>query len=241
MITGPSGKVFELREQHGGDDETLSQLGLGNGKELTVINNFLTGVIQSIDDKKPVMIDDIKSLGLRDKYAILIHSRIFSLGESLKFDYSWDVNKPPSEYSEDLGIFVWDYDTDFPEEGHPSYHHQRIKPLPTDGFINIETPNKKFRMIHMTGIGEELLHTTTNATVNTELIARDLEISTEKGWEKVINFSQVSSRDLVHIRRAAELHDPIPSATVSIENPFSGEVESVPLLAIKDFFFPTLL
>lgn len=239
---GPSSKVFVIREQNGADDDTLSRMGVGKGREIEIMNGFLAGVVESIDGNSPVTPKDILDLGLRDKYAILIQSRIFSLGSDVKFNYAWKEDRPPAEYSEDLTKFIWDYSKPFPDNSSPDYHPQKLIPYPAEGTIEISIKDRMYTLDFLNGHGELILFADKAQSINTELIARNLSIKGADGvYNKVQNFAQVSSRDLSIIRSTAEKLDPIPMADVSIEDPTSGETITVPLLSIRDFFFPTLL
>jgi len=240
----PSGKVFELREQNGADDELLSRISTTPGKELEIMNQFLASIIVSIDGEEPITVESLKSVLLRDKYAMLIRARVFSLGEELKFEYQWDKDKPPTEYSEDLMNFIWDYEKPFPGETSGEYFHQRIKPYPEsskEGFFEVRAGKRNYRLDYLTGAGEEMLFAEKTTNVNSHLVARNLTIETDQGQEIVKSFKEISSRDLAIIRSEVAKQDPIPEAEVSVENPYTGSVEVIPLLAIRDFFFPTLL
>lgn len=240
-VTGPSGVVFTVREQNGADDELLSKLHAGSGNELDILNQFLAGIIVSIDEVTPVTTDMILNLRLRDKYAILIQARILSLGGTMKFEYQWDKDKPPTEYSEELGIFVWDYSKPFPEVNSSDYSYQRIPPYISKEPLELKTDRGHYKFDYLDGHGEEILFKEAVSTINSPLVARNMEIETKAGFAKVVNFAEISSRELSKIRAFVEKNDQIPVAEVTIENPFTAAKEIVPLLAIRDFFFPTLL
>jgi len=240
-FTGPSGKVFQLREQNGADDELLSKMATAKDR-LGILNQFLAGIIQSIGDEKPVTVNMVRGLKLRDKYAILIQNRILSLGPTMKFEYKWDNTNAPSEYAEDLTKFVWDYTKPFPEVGDKDYYYQRLKPYSsTDGVIELTVGKKVFRADFLDGNSEIAIFEESEATINSELVARNLRIKSNDIFETVVNFAELSSRELAIIRSEIDKLDPVPTADVNIENPFTAVSEVSPLLAIRDFFFPTLL
>jgi hypothetical protein len=239
---GPSGKAFELREQTGADDDVLSKMGLMQGNELDVLNQFVAGIIMKIDGSEPVTPAMVKQLGLRDKYAIVIQNRIWSLGPDLIFDYAWLQDGPPTEYKEDLTKFVWDYRNPFPGVNDPDYFSLRIPPYPDQSpTFTITVGENEYRLDYMTGFGEEHLFKAKGQSVNNELLARNLAIQTTDGWETIKSFGSIRARDMAIIRGQVEKADPVPSAEITITNPFTGEVQVTPLLAIKDFFFPTHL
>ncbi len=239
--TGPSGTKYELREQTGADDEILSRMQT-EGKQLYYLHQFLTGIIQSIDGMKMVTPEHIKQMRIRDKYAILILSRIFSLGENLIFEYTWSQDRPASEYSEDLTKLIWDYSKEFPNELSEDYYGQRITPYSTsDTFFEAQGRNTIYRLDYLTGEGEEILLKSKGVNVNDELVARKLSVQVADTWDTVKNFAEIPARDMAVIRNKVLTEDPVPSAFVQITNEETGESDSVPLLSIRDFFFPTLL
>jgi hypothetical protein len=242
-FTGPSGKIFELREQNGEDDDLLSKMGLNNGKEIIIINQFLAGVILSIDGAKPVTPEMVKHLLLRDKYAAFIHSRIFSLGDKLRFEYSFDSTKPPAEYEEDLTQYIWDYSKEFPANDSELYNPQRIRPYNNqEGLIEVITDHNTYRLDYIDGNGEDYLFKLEVHVINAELTARNLKVKTQEDkFELVKNYKEISSRELAYIRKAVKELDPVPQVNISIEHPTTGEAIEMPLLAIRDFSFPTLL
>jgi hypothetical protein len=236
-INTPSGDKYVIRETTGADDDRLSNLSLDPSD---IIHNYLLYIIQSKNGVK-VVLGDIEKMKLRDKYSILIQSRIFSLGKMLSFSYDWPTGK--EEYEVDLTDYVWDYSKPFPEEGHPDYFSERIKPYPEDPNINRVLSNGlEIKMDFLTGEGEKYLLNLTpdKRTINRKLIARNLMIKDENGaFVPVKSFDNISSRVSNEIRNICEKEDPDINGWVFISNPQTMENLTISLLEIRDFFFPT--
>lgn len=232
----PSGLKFILREQTGEDDEVLSAA----QSETVMVNTYVANVIVEGPGGKAMGSEDVKKLRLGDKYFLLIASRILSLGKTLYFQYKWGDNPTPNEYSADLSRFLWDYNTPFPEVDTADYFDQRIRPYPKEEFIDGEVNNMKLRMDYLDGVGEEYLIKlpTNQRTVNKELVARNLRIFSSGDWKPVAHFAAFSARDMMVIRNLAHDNDPPIDGLTTIQNPFTGETLELPLLGIKDFFYP---
>ena len=96
----PGGYQVIIREQNAKDDETLSNVLLA--KDVSNINLFITDIIvyNHLTNAKQTLEDTVK-MRLRDKYFVLIASRIFSLSQTLKFEYDWNIKgKKPVKYED---------------------------------------------------------------------------------------------------------------------------------------------
>ncbi len=234
--TSPSGLKFILREQTGDDDEKMSAA----QSETTMVNTYVANVIVKGPDDKPMGPEEVKKLRLGDKYFLLLVSRILSLGSTLYFKYQWDGSNESIEYEEDLNKFVWDYSTPYPVEGDPNFFDQRISPYPKEEFMNGTIGDIQIRMDYLDGHGEDyLLKLPPNQrTVNKELIARNLRMFDGKDWKAIVNFKSFSARDMIYIRNLAHDNDPPIDGLMALDNPFTGEKIDLPILGIKDFFYP---
>jgi len=239
----PSKEIVVIREQNGEDDDVLSNL--ADFKQSESINNFLSGVIV-YHSKYGVIItpEMIKKMPLRDKYISLILSRVFSFGDSLNFSWEWEDSKKADEYSEDLNIYAWPYDKEFPTEGSEDYHKFRIEPYSTDPYGKIEVltkSGKSLRLNFLTGEAEIYLLNLheSDKSRNQEYRARGMEIQLENGWQEVVNFKSFSPRDMQDLRKAIKAVDTPIAITTEIENPRTGETIELDLTALEDFFFPS--
>ena len=231
----PSGGRFVLREQTGDDDEKLNAA----HNEVSLVNTYVANVIVEGPGGKAMDSEAVKKLRLGDKYFLVIASRILSLGDKLYFEYEWEIDRPAIEYEEDLNQFIWDYSKEFPEKGHPKYFSQRIRPYPKDEFIELTIGDMKIRMDYLDGHGEDYLMKLppNNRTVNQELIARNIRFF--KGdWKVIKSFASFTARNMIAIRNKAHEMDPAIEGLTSVSNPYSGEQQRLPLLGIKDFFYP---
>jgi len=243
-ISVPTGKIYLIREQTGFDDEVLSQV--TSISDADVLNRFMANIVlKDLTNDKDVVYEDILKMPLRDKYTLLIQSRIFSLGEELKFEYDWGENVPTQIYSEDLTQYVLEDYSNVDVDKLP-YFKSRILPYSKeviDGVI-FDLGQNKFKFNLLDGIGENFILKIPNGTqhINHELIARNLSMKNSKGdWEKVLNFSGFSAKDMAIIRAYVKKYDDRIDVLTKIEHPFTGATLEIPLIGIRDFFFPTLL
>lgn len=245
-LTAPSGHVYTIRQQTGEDDDILSNA--NDSSKGISINKFIAAIIVDQDLKPGKKLDhnDILDMKLCDKYFLLIASRIFSLGNLLKFSYEWP-GYPPVEYIEDLDNYVFDYSkaSDFPFDiDHPLYNQYRIKPHPEGKSTHKEfslPSGKKFRFQFQNGRSELYILKLNEMELskNHELIARNLEMFHENQWLKVFNFKPFTAREMLLIRKEVEESDPNIELVTDIINPndTSNRIK-YPLVASTDFFFP---
>ena len=226
----PSLLEVKIRETNGADDDILSSV----EDPVEMLNRYLSNVVQSINENTKIKGSDIKDLRLRDKYFILIKSRIFSLGETLFFKQDWGNGAPPEEYAIDLRNYVWE---DLEEPMGPD----AIRPYPEmeliTGYLSSE---KQVRMKFLDGHGEAMLmkKSPQARTINMQLLARNLEVFQDGQWVKVQNFAPFNSREMAQIRALYEELDPPVEGLVELVNPTTLQPHYISLLEIKDFFFP---
>lgn len=245
-VTTPSGHIVTIREQNGEDDDILSNAkGVLDGSST---NRFIAGLIVDTDITSSGLfsVEDARNLRLADKWFIMLSSRIFSLGQFLKFNYKW-VDGLEVEYEEDLGLYIWDYSAveamPFPELGETNYFPQRIPPSKTGKQKSREitlNSGKVIKYSFMDGHAEKWLMSLSEEqqSVNTELLARKLELRMESGWVKVENFKSFSPRDMMEIRKDVQEYDPAISLITELVHPINNTKVDYPLIASTDFFFP---
>lgn len=247
-VTLPSGRVFVIREQNGEDDEVITSYIHSEDNELAILDRFLANLVLSeeIEGSEPVSVplSTIQDLLVRDKYALLILSRIFSLGETLRFNFKTPNATEEEEYAENLSIYVWDYKKPFPKKGDDYYNPQRIAPYEfSERFLTFTLSSEKVITFDMlTAKAESLLVTEQNTNINQELRVRNLRLRDESGKDQTVNnFSVFSARDMAEIRGLVRKNDPMYPLYTSVDDPITGEEIQIPLLSLPDFFFPTRL
>jgi len=245
LIT-PSGHEVTIRMQTGEDDDVISNAkGAMDG---TSSNKFIASIVIDTDitENRKMNLDNARDLKLCDKYFIMVASRIFSIGQHLKFVYKWnDVGEQP--YEEDLGLYIWDYFNEaepFPELGHEEYFPYRIPPhkggKETTRVVKLST-GKMLRYKYLTGHGEKYLMNLPEEkhTVNAGIIARGLEQEMGKDkWVKVSTFKTFTPREMMDIRKDIDEMDPAIDLVTELEHPESGAVVPYPVVGSPDFFFP---
>jgi hypothetical protein len=238
----PSGYKVIIREQNGDDDDLISNVALSESG--TSFNMFIASlVVWSELTGKPLTMEDVLSMKLRDKYFVLMSSRVFSIGPILKFKYDWKDGKPPVHYEDDLRQYLWDYNEEIPGEREPRYFKYRIKPYPNgkDSLREFTlTSGKEVRYKYINGYGEKYLLELGNdmLTINAELKARELELKVDSKWYKVENFKPFTARDMQELRADVAINDERFDGLTDLENPSSGNTATIPLIGIQDFFFP---
>jgi len=248
-LVTPSGYKVVIREQNGEDDSILSNaLGVREG---TSTDAFIRSIVVATDwtDNGKLSKVDTDHMKLCDKYSTMITSRIFSLGQIINFSYTWlDENSKELEveYEEDLGLYIWDYSKSFPKEGDPDFYKYRIKPhihgLDKQREITLNS-GKMVRYYFIDSLGEnyQLTQEEIDTSINSELLARRLELSVNGKWVKVENFKAFSSRDMSEIRTDVENNESILNIFSDIQNPITKRIIRFPILNSPDFFFPRVI
>ena len=243
----PSGFKVIIREQNGDDDGILSNVSLT--KDSTSVNTFIQSVVVWAEngDKPDSTYTDLAVLGLRlgDKYFILLSSRIFSLGDLVKFEYTWGEELAPVAYEEDLAKFIVDYIKPFPKPGEVNYYRDRIQPYKfpiseTDVHYTLST-GKKIAFKYMDGFSEKYLMKLPEfqLSVNSRLIARELKLEVSGIYILVESFKVFTSKEMAEIREIIENLDPQFDGIVEVENPYErNQKVRLQLLGLNDFFFP---
>ena len=179
----PSGYNVTIREQNGNDDDILSNT--VTAQDLSNIDIFIASIV--IDTDLPfakanrLTMELATLLSLRDKYAIIFQSRVHSLGNEITFKYQWDDTKEPDTYTEDLNLYLWDFDKEMPVKGTPEYFEHRLQPYEVDCYkdLNFITSSGKEVLFNiLNGKGEKFLLQVPveQQTKNVELRARNLRI-----------------------------------------------------------------
>ncbi len=246
-FTLPSGKHVTIREQNGDDDDLISNAYQAkNGNHL---NMFIAAVVVKTDltANGRLTSKDVLNMKVRDKYAILIKSRCFSLGASITFEYDWGSdNGGKVEYTEDLAQYIYnDYsDLDnFPMIGDEDYFEFRIRPYLEQGEEVREFElfsGKKIRYKYLTGVSERKLLELPpqQLTKNAELRIREIEEFVDNQWHKVESFRYYKAQDMKELRDDVKMYDPDTNLLSELEHPRTGELQAFPIILAPDFFFP---
>jgi hypothetical protein len=243
----PHGPYVTIREQNGEDDDILSKV--ANNTDNTSLTKFLSRVI--ID---PVLTpDEIALWPVASKYYALLKSRIFSMGSLLEFKYTFDnpKTKKPVELTleEDLSNYDADLESmmnmtsqEIEDLGLSPY---QIRPYPLRGKLNTETTLSTGRRVAMDIMNSEgetksLQVNRDELTINDELRFRNFRVkpANSEEWVVVENFREFTSREMQEIRKWASGLEVRFEMPMRIENPFTKEVNMIPLIALPDFFFP---
>lgn len=243
-FTAPSGYKFTIREQNGEDDDILSNP--VTSKDLTNLSIFISAIVVNTNFTKScrLTVEDAFNLPTNDRYAILINSRIHSLGDTVEFSYDWGKeNGGKVEYEQDLNDFLFDYQFEPTEEDIAS------KPNAVPFYpLGIETKDLKFT----TSSGKTVLFDLLNGhgeshfvtlpieqrTKNKELIVRNLRLEVNGKFEKVERFNLFSVRDMQEIRKEVRTCDPSFSGLTDIENPITKQKTFINISDIPNFFYP---
>lgn len=243
---GPTGFQYTIREQNGADDDILSNP--SEAKDLTNINKFIASIVVKTDatPNGRLTVKDVKQLPTLDKYCILINSRIFSIGDTLEFEYDWGSDKGGKvSYSQDLNEYLFDYQiVPSPEQllskpnaipFYPLRENRKFKDIP----LTLSS-GKKLLFDNLSGEGEAYVLglPLDKRTRNQELVSRNLRLEVEGKFERVQSFHLFSVRDMQELRKNILTYDPVFNGNVEIENPTTGEITNIPLLGISGFFFP---
>ena len=231
-FTLPSGDKITIRETTGADDDIMSKV----DPMLEHINKYIANIV--VEPK--LTPNDVKKLKVRDKYYILMKSRIFNLGPELVFKH---IFQDGSEYqvTEDLSIFDHDYSKPLPEGSLAPL------PYPEDAGTEVEhtlSSGLTFKFEYFTGLHERKLLSNKkinlqNLEVNAVLTTRNFQLQSDAGeWILIQNFHMLKSRQAAEIRKYVLDHDPEWVAPITIEHPSGKASEFVSAFQLDDFFFP---
>jgi len=239
----PSGNVVRLRQQTGEDDDIISNA--ADSIDGSSFANFISTIVvdSDITELGTLTTKDVLDLKLADKYFILISSRIFSIGQIVKFEYIWEGDKYPIPYEEDLGLYIWDYKKKFPEVGDEDYYPFRIKPYnkgkEKSRKITLST-EKKIHYKYNNGYSERYLMSlpSQEQTKNQELIARDIELEINNKWVKIESFKSFTPLEMMEIRNDVEKNDPVMDIFSELIHPIKKTKTLFAIIGSADFFFP---
>ena len=104
----PSGYSYTIREQNGEDEEILSNQ--ADAKDLMNLIKFIASIVVKTNATASgkLLVKDVLTLPLLDKYAIIFQSRIFSIGNIITFEYDWGGDTGKVQYEQDLNDFLFE-------------------------------------------------------------------------------------------------------------------------------------
>lgn len=248
VFTAPSGRLFEIREQNGEDEEIITNP--VDSKNLMNLTKYISAIVVKTNATKSgrLTIEDALKLPLLDRYCILFNSRIFSLGEEVEFTYKWD-NKDSVTYSQDLREFLFDYAVlpiEQEMEEKPNAIPYYLGRKGEDGFTLMQYTEElnsgkviQFELMDGEKESQMVQLLPSKLTRHSTLLLRNLKLKVDDKFEKVENFSLFSSRDMAEIHRLVNTVDPIFHGYTQIENPETGNMIDYPIMAAPDFFYLT--
>ena len=211
-FVAPSGHSYTIREQNGDDDDILSNP--LRAKTLQNLSDMVSAiVINNSRTNGKLTPDEAHELPTNDIYAIMFNSRIFSIGQTLEFEFDWGIDDGGKKtYEEDLSNFLFDYSS-VPTEEELNSKPYAIPFYPNAGIekdINITTTSgKQLTFDVLSGAGESYLLKELVRTKNLELKARNLKLLVNGTFERVENFKLFSVTDMKEIRKAVFSVDPL--------------------------------
>ncbi len=244
----PSGYEVTIREQNGEDDDILSNP--VDAKTFMNISKFIAGIVTDTDITATRLLtpEDVQKMPSLDRYAIMVNSRVFSLGEILDFRYAWDgpADGQVREVDYEINLqeeFLFDYGVvPTMEEMEAKPNAIPFYPVPKQtSEIHFTTKSGKemcFDLLNARGEAYVLNLPASERTKNQELVARNLKLRVGDNYEPVKNFRMFSPKDMMDIRSAIKGFDPLFHGTTQIEDPETGQKIMVPVMAVDNFFYP---
>lgn len=241
----PAGYQYTIREQNGADEDILSNP--VDAKDLTNLTKFISSIVVNTDFTSygKLTLQDVDRLPLNDRYSIIFHSRIFSLGEEVEFEYDWGNQGGVVNYSQNLKEFIFDdyskipTDEELESKPHAIPYYPMTKKL-TDYIVTLSS-GKVVSFDLMNGLQERMLIKlpVEKQTRNSSLLARNLKLQVEGNFEKVTSFAIFTPKDMVELRKEILAMDPIFDGNTDIEHPSLGLKEKFPIMLTQTFFFLT--
>lgn len=245
QFIAPSGATYTIREQNGMDDDILSNPSTAN--DLMNISNFISAIVVDqnfYEHSGKISPSEALRLPCNDRYAILINSRIHSVGNDLDFKYNWGNPTGEVTYSIDLSELVFNKSVDELTDEDLKSKPEAIPMYPGNQFkdIQINLPDGKELLFDiMSGESEQhmIKLPLEKRTKNQELIARNLRLNVNGNFERVTNFSMFTKKQMEYIRKVVLSLDPIYSGNVKVEHPNDSSIYSyVNIIGVPDFFWP---
>lgn len=242
-FVAPSGSEYTIREQNGEDDDILSNP--STSSNLMNISNFISAIVTSqnyFPNKKRLSPEDALKLPCNDRYAILINSRIHSIGNIVEFYHDWGGTLGKVFYEVDLNDLVFnktftevtEEELNAKPEAIPLYPSSKLTDIP------FSVGDKEFLFDALTGEGEQyqLSLPLDKRTANQKLIARNLRLKVGNNYEKVTNFKMFSVKEMGVIRKTVASNDPLFSGNTKITHPSNESlVDYVNILGLPNFFW----
>lgn len=242
----PSGFSYTIREQNGEDEDILSNP--RDAKDLTNLVKFIASLVveTNFTERGKLSLEDARKLPLLDKYCILLQNRIFSIGEKIEFDYTFQDGSTYT-FEQDLNELLFKDYTQAPSQEeleakpyalpyYPSFPNGDKDKLKNIPFTTASGKELTFDLMDSNSERYLLLLPEEKRTRNAELMARNLKLLVEGKYEKVSNFRMFSIRDMQEIRKTIAEYDPIFGGNIVIENPNTGAKELFSVLGSPDFF-----
>lgn len=232
----PSGNTYTIREQNGADDDIISNP--VTAKDLSNMDLFIANIVIGPKLTKQLAAE----LPALDRMAILMVSRIFSIGQDFIFSYKWPDGEEEF-YKQDLNDFLFDYSEE------PSLEIIDSKPYAIPyypdinlGMKDIEfhlSSGKKIKFDRLNGLSEKMAIALPEhqRTKNAELVIRNLHLEINGKWERVTSFHVFSVKDMQEMREFIFSIDPIYNGLCEITHEATGEKVEVPIVGMDNFFF----
>lgn len=247
----PSGHIVTIREQSAEDDEILSKLNPERKEEMIKnLNAFLPTIIRenTYNNKASIDASEVSEIKLKDKYYILLKTRLHSIGKNLKFDARCPNDECLTNGKRTIVPFKEDlsrYDTDLSkfDEDAERYEYQ-ITPHKGGKELKKEfklASGKKLRYTYM-NIASELRGSQLDIiSDNTDIDLRNLEMfNPDSGeWQIVQALNLFSKREKIEIRAEVDAMDAQWLMFLELKCPKCKREWVLPFLYLKDFFFPT--
>lgn len=241
----PSGYSYTIREQNGEDEEILSNQ--ADAKDLMNLIKFIASIVVKTNatTSGKLLVKDVLTLPLLDKYAIIFQSRIFSIGNIITFEYDWGGDTGKVQYEQDLNDFLFEDYSQIPTQEELDNKPDAIPYYPDpsqfrDREIKLSSGKVvKYDLLDSTAELYMLKLPARKQTRNADLFARNLCLQVEGEWNKVTNLRMFSLKDMAEIRKEVDTNDPLFTGVTDLENPDTGEIVKYPILSYGGFFFPT--
>lgn len=233
-VTLPDGQKVTIRESNGEDDENLSRM--KDTKDGTAMQKYLANLI--VD---PITThEQVAAWKIRNKYYLLLQSRVFTHGPDVFFEYLFDGEKSPVSLKENLAQYL----TDFSKPQGEKDPKPACGRYPTNGATSFRVQlqsGKVFELDYLTGNMElaSLTRDVNMMSINERLTARNIRIQMDANtFQEIQRFNMISSREMSELRTKVEEADPDFTLNVTLVSPNTGKREILSLFTLADFFFP---
>lgn len=251
----PSGATAIISEHSAVHDDILTKGSTTRADYSTLVknlNNYIVSLLQNNpynpESKKKITLDEVKKLRLNDKYYIVFKSRLHSIGSELDIEHIFNGDEDKVKHEFEINLEEYDRDLSLSHEELAQLRDEeelcieRYKEGYEKTFFEVQlSSGKTVQLNYHTAEGElyVLEKMKRNEIVaSTEILARRPKIKQDDEYLEIKNLNVFSKKDTIELKKAIKDNDLQWPFSIGLVDPATEKTEYLPLITVKDFFFP---